>query len=103
MNPRTKEAAPRREGGTLADQQAAGRADRVQRTTGPARVEQVGDEIRVTFPFNRQLVDALKTLPGAHYVPAHWSVPAEHLVEAVELVTDVFGPPTVDTPRGGRR
>lgn len=85
------------------DQQAGGRADRVQRTTGRARIEQVGDEIRVTAPYDRRLVEALKTLPGAHYVPAHWAVPAEHLVEAVELVTDIVGPPTVDRQRDVRR
>lgn len=87
----------------VGDQQAAGRADRFQRTTGRARIEQVGDEIRVKFPYDRHLVEALKTLPGAHFVPAHWAIPVEHLSEAVELVTDVFGPPTVDVQWGVRR
>lgn len=103
MSSQNERGRPRREGGTLADQQAAGRADRHQRTTRRARIEQVGDEIRVTAPFSTDLRDGLRTLPGARWVPGHWAVPVEHMSEALGIVTDIYGPPAIDTPRGGRR
>ncbi len=67
----------------------------------PARIEVTSTDVLVIAPFNRGLVDALKTLPGARFVPAHWSIGIEYIHAAEELITEVFGPPVIHDRRGG--
>lgn len=93
---------PGRRAPGVGDRYAAGSNDPDQRTTGRARVEVEGDVMRVTAPYSPELRDGMRTV-GGRWVPGHWAVPIEHLSEAMDIVTDVFGPPVIDTARGVRR
>nr|MDT0665895.1 hypothetical protein [Micromonospora sp. DSM 115978] len=57
---------------------------------------EVGTEgVRIHAPYNPELREALRTLPGVKWVPGHWAVPHSKRAVAVELLTEVLGEPVV--------
>ncbi|WP_261558896.1 hypothetical protein [Frankia tisae] len=68
--------------------------------TRPSRVEVSETGVEVYAPYDRDLVENLRALPGARFVPSHWAVPFEHLGDVIDFVEDVFGPTDVVGQRG---
>ncbi|KJE20371.1 hypothetical protein FF36_05345 [Frankia torreyi] len=68
--------------------------------TRPTRVEVTEAGVEVYAPYDRDLIENLRALPGATYVVAHWEVPEEHLADVVEFVEEIFGPTSVVGQRG---
>jgi hypothetical protein len=67
-----------------------------------ARIEITAAGVEVYAPYDADLRDALRALPGAYWTPGHWTVPDEHQHEAVELVGDVYATPTIVDTRAAR-
>ncbi len=77
-------------------------APRAAQPERPVRVEAGPDEIRIFARYSTDLREALLTLPRAHYVPGHWSVPAEHAGVALDLVREACGEPIIDSRQATR-
>ncbi len=71
--------------------------------TRPTRVEVTEAGVEVYAPFNADLNEDLRSIPGARWIPGHWEAPTRYQAEILEFLDEAFGPPTVvDTRRAGQ-